>query len=121
MQFRSARAENAAAIADRCPFVFVSQMLGTHWRPTILWEIAHGTLTYNALRRAVPDISDKMLASDLLELSRRGLVNRHVFSSKPRRSAYEVTPRGLALVNVLRDMNAWADAHFPDRFAGQLR
>lgn len=92
----SVRAENADTLADVCPFVYVARLLGTHWRPAILYEIANGSVTYNALRARLAPITDKML------------VIRNELGRSPRRSYYSLTDRGTSLLPVLAVMQRWA-------------
>lgn len=109
MEVVSVRAENAAAIAAECPFVYLVRLLGNHWRPTVLYRIASGVATYNALKNELTPITDKMLATDLRALIEHELIVRHQFSSSPRRSHYELTRRRLSLIPLLHVVQAWAD------------
>ncbi len=110
MQTVSVRAENAARLADECPFVYVTQILGTQWRPAVLYTIGSGVTTYNALRAALPPITDKTLANELVALVEHGLVVRIALREKPLRSRYELTERGRSLLPVLAAMKAWTAA-----------
>lgn len=105
----SVRAENAETLAEACPFVYVARLLGTHWRPSILYKIASGVVTYNALRLSLTPITDKMLATELRTLVETGLVAREELGRNPRRSRYRATPRGASLLPVLAAMEGWAE------------
>lgn len=106
----SVRSENAAMLAEECPFVRFASLLGTHWRPALIWKIGHGTQTYNALRRSLTGITDKMLSTELIALTRDGLVAKIELSAMPRRSRYVLTARGASIVPVLEGMQCWATA-----------
>ncbi len=83
------------------------------WRPAVLYMVGSGVTTYNALRAALPPITDKTLASELVALVEHGLVVRIALREKPLRSRYELTERGLSLLPVLAAMKAWTAADRP--------
>ncbi len=56
------------------------------WKPLILYFLAQGGPTrYGELRRAVRDVSDKMLIQQLKELEADGLVRRTDYKENPHR------------------------------------
>ncbi len=112
MEAISVRAENSAIIAQQCPFVYVAQVLGTHWRPAVLYKIAHGVSTYNALRAALRPITDKTLAAELIALCQHNLIERIPLETKPTivRAQYVTTDRGRSLIPILNAMERWAES-----------
>ena len=51
-------------------------VLGGKWKPLILFHLAHGTRRYGELRRAVDNVSDKVLIQQLKELQADGIIDR---------------------------------------------
>jgi DNA-binding HxlR family transcriptional regulator len=51
-------------------------VLGGKWKPLILFHLAHGTRRYGELRRAVGNVSDKVLIQQLKELHADGIIDR---------------------------------------------
>lgn len=75
----------------------ISEMLsrvGDKWTMMIVRTLSAGPLRFNALRRDVGEISQKMLASTLRKLERDGFVSRTVTPSKPPQVEYALTALG---------------------------
>ncbi|CAN7659846.1 helix-turn-helix domain-containing protein [Bosea sp. LjRoot9] len=78
------------------------------WKPLILYFLAQGGPTrYGELRRAVRDVSDKMLIQQLKELEADGLVKRTDYREVPPRVDYSLTPLGHSLAEALVPLCAW--------------
>ncbi len=65
--------------ASDCPIRDVLDRIGDAWSLLVLRELKQGPSRFNALRRAVSGVSQRMLAVTLRKLERDGLVSRHVF------------------------------------------
>jgi DNA-binding HxlR family transcriptional regulator len=61
------------------------------------------------LRRAIPSITEKMLAQELRELERRNLIKRVVYTKRPLHVEYRVTLLGQSLEPVLAMMLEWGE------------
>jgi DNA-binding HxlR family transcriptional regulator len=61
------------------------------------------------LRRALPDISQRMLTQTLRELRRTGLVARQVFPTVPPGVEYSLTPLGRSMIGPLASLIGWAE------------
>jgi DNA-binding HxlR family transcriptional regulator len=75
----------------------ISEMLALFadkWSLLVIRALAPGPLRFNGLRRAIGDISQKMLASTLRNLERDGFVTRTVTPSAPPRVDYALTDLG---------------------------
>jgi DNA-binding HxlR family transcriptional regulator len=70
-----------------------------------------GAQRFNALRRAIDGISQRMLTRTLRNLERDGLVSRMVTPTVPPRVDYELTPLGHSLVEPVGALSEWAVAH----------
>jgi len=78
------------------------------WKPLILYFVAQGGPTrYGELRRAVRDVSDKMLIQQLKELEADGLVKRTDHKEVPPRVDYSLTPLGRSLAEALVPLCTW--------------
>ena len=75
------RAEPTAE--SECGVNVVFDVVGSKWKPTILWRLAEGDHRFAQLRRAVGEVSEKVLASQLRELERDGLVVRTAHDGFP--------------------------------------
>lgn len=89
------------------------EILGRKWASLILHTLLEGPRHYGELRRAVPELSDRVLSQRMKELEAEGLVLRTVEADGPVRVSYALTPRGAALRPVLEGIAAWARATEP--------
>ena len=78
------------------------------WKPLILYFLAQdGPTRYGELRRAIRDVSDKMLIQQLKELEADGLVKRTDYREIPPRVDYSLTPLGVSLAQALVPLCTW--------------
>ncbi|GLW38863.1 hypothetical protein Pcaca04_27990 [Pectobacterium carotovorum subsp. carotovorum] len=71
--------------------------------------LAGGPRRFSGLQRAIPDISKRMLTQTLRDLERDGLIERHVFPTKPPSVEYKLAPLGHSLLDPLSVLIEWAD------------
>jgi DNA-binding HxlR family transcriptional regulator len=74
------------------------------WGSLALAALHEGSYRFNALRRRVDGVSEKMLAQTLHALERDGLVRREVQTTIPPHVEYTLTPLGEQLAARLLDM-----------------
>jgi DNA-binding HxlR family transcriptional regulator len=98
----------AATDWSRCPVRDVLDRIGGKWTTLIVMILATRPHRFGELRRAVPDISQRMLTQTLRDLQRDGLISRHVFPTLPPSVEYRMTPLGRSLVRPLLGLVRWA-------------
>ena len=87
-------------------------VIGGKWKGMIVYQLLDaGSLRFNALRREVGDITQRMLTKQLRELEEDGLVARTVYAEVPPRVEYRLTPGGEALAPVVAALKVWGEAH----------
>ena len=86
-------------------------VVGSKWKPTILWLLAGRPHRFGELRRAVGDITEKVLSSQLKELIAANLVHREAGSGFPLRVDYSLTPLGRSLEEALEPLGHWGDRY----------
>lgn len=96
-----------------CPVRDVLDRIGDRWTVLVLGELANGTRRFSELRRAVPDISQRMLSQTVRHLEADGLISRTVFPTVPPRVDYALTDLGRSLMVPLGALVAWAGANHP--------
>ncbi|GLR55842.1 hypothetical protein GCM10007919_05640 [Rhizobium indigoferae] len=64
-------------------------------------------MRFGALRRGIPDISQRTLTLTLRNLERDGLVARHYYTELPPRVEYELTDRGKSMLKPLAGFTDW--------------
>jgi DNA-binding HxlR family transcriptional regulator len=96
----------------KCPVRDVLDRIGDQWSVLVMIVLeARGSMRFNALRREIGDVSQRMLAVTLRQLERDGLVVRTVFPTKPPGVAYRLSDLGSSLSGRLQELSAWAEAH----------
>lgn len=70
----------------------------------IVLHLADSPLRYNALRRRVPGVSQKVLTTTLRTLERNGYVLRRESGTVPPQVEYSLTEQCLALLLPMRDL-----------------
>ena len=95
----------------KCPVRDVLDHVGDKWSTLILSVLAPGPRRFGQLRRAIPDISQRMLTQTLRDLQRDGLVRRRVFATVPPSVEYALTGLGESLLEPILGLMQWASAH----------
>lgn len=95
-----------------CPIRNVLSRISCKWPMLVLFTLSQrGTLRFNTLRRALPDISQKMLTATLRTLEEDGLVVRQVYAEVPPRVEYGLTERARSLLPILDELVDWAHSN----------
>lgn len=76
-----------------CSLLLVIDLIGGKWKQRILWHINHGDNRFSLLQKGIPEISEKMLTTQLKELETSGLINRYVISEKPLNVQYALSDK----------------------------
>ncbi len=105
----SVNLENEQALETECPFIFALSLMGKRWKPAILWKMTEGIYRFGEMKRAIPQISEKMLTQHLRELETDGLITRTIYSEMPPRVEYALTKLGSSLQPILEQLNNWGE------------
>lgn len=93
-----------------CSVEEAMRLLGGRWRLLVVSYLVDGPKRFNALRRDIPAISQRMLTIDLRALEQAGLVQRTVFPTVPVTVEYQLTEDGqrlLPVVEVMKQFGLW--------------
>jgi DNA-binding HxlR family transcriptional regulator len=82
--------------------------IGDKWSVLIVSRLGKGPIRFNALKRDIGGISQRMLTLTLRNLERDGLITRTVFPTVPPRVDYELTPLGRSLLAPVSALGDWA-------------
>ena len=114
---------DAALIADvfarDCPSRDVLAHVAGKWSVLALLALDEGGYRFNALRRRVQGVSEKMLAQTLQTLERDGMVTREVVTAIPPRVEYELTPLGARVAAHMRELVELLEGAVPDVVAAR--
>ena len=97
------------ADTSACPIRDVLDCIGDRWSLLTLTTLAGGTLRFTELKRAIGDISQRMLAQTLRTLEREGYVSRKVYATIPPKVEYRLTTLGQSLLGEVAPLVAWAE------------
>jgi len=93
------------------------EVIGGKWKAIILCHLRHDTMRTSELRRAIPQITQKMLTQQLRELEADGIVQRRVYEQVPPKVEYCLTERGESLNAILNQLCKWGEANIDERRA----
>jgi DNA-binding HxlR family transcriptional regulator len=87
------------------------EVLGGKWKMLLISLLAERSMRYSELRRAIPEVSEKMLISSLQELEYHGIVHRQVLEAVPPQVAYSLTDYGRTVTDVATVLYEWGERH----------
>ncbi|MCA8897227.1 MAG: helix-turn-helix domain-containing protein [Hyphomonas sp.] len=102
-----------------CPMILLLDRVANKWAVLIVAALWKRPLRFNALRRTVGGISQKMLSQTLKGLERDGLVSRTVTPSTPVTVEYAITELGKTLAIVMDELRVWSADHIDDVIAAR--
>ena len=103
-----------------CAVEEAMRLLGGRWRTVLLSYLMAGPKRFSEIRRAVPNISQRMLTLDLRALEEAGLVKRTVYPTSPVKVEYQMTEDGMrlhAVVAVMKEFGLWLKQRDADQKA----
>jgi DNA-binding HxlR family transcriptional regulator len=107
-----------ALVADvfsrKCTSRTVLETITGRWAILALAALYEGPYRFNALRRRVDGVSEKMLSQTLQALERDGMVLREAEHTIPPRVEYSLTPLGREAAEHLIPLITWVEGRMPD-------
>ena len=100
--------------AADCPSRLLLDQIADKWSVLILTALCNGPLRFNAIKRRLEGITQKVLTQSLRRLERNGIVARRVIPGSPVAVEYRITPLGRTLDQPFRALHAWTLDHLPD-------
>jgi DNA-binding HxlR family transcriptional regulator len=94
----------ADVFARDCGSRAAFEVVTSKWASLALLALGEGSYRFNALRRRVEGVSEKMLSQTLQALERDGMVTRDVVTTIPPRVEYALTPLGEGVAERLRSL-----------------
>lgn len=100
--------------AASCPTRLLLDRIADKWTVLLLTTLAVQPMRFNALKRRIEGVSQKMLSQTLRQMERDGLVTRSVEATVPVSVTYAITPLGETLVQALQPVIDWAETRMPE-------
>jgi DNA-binding HxlR family transcriptional regulator len=109
----------ADVFARDCSSREILQTVTGRWGVLILAALAEGTYRFNALRRRVDGVSERMLSQTLQNLERDGMLTRTVVEAIPPKVEYTLTPLGRDVAERLHGLIELVQSNVPEVFAAR--
>ena len=121
----SARDEHGQLLFDvfaqDCPSRPAMEHVTSRWGLLAILALRDGSVRFNALRRRVDGVSEKMLSQTLHALERDGFVDRQAQLTIPPRVDYSLTPLGLEVSHQLFALVELLEGRMPAILLAQQR
>ncbi|MBU9737501.1 winged helix-turn-helix transcriptional regulator [Diplocloster agilis] len=89
----------------KCALLLTIDLIGGKWKLRLLWHIIHGDNRFSLLRRAIPEITEKMLTTQLKELENSGMIVRWVDRGQvPVKVEYSVSGEYDSIIPIIDDL-----------------
>ena len=82
-------------------------LIGTKWKPLILFHLLEGALRSGILQKKIKGISNKMFTQTVRDLEKDGLIYRKVYPVVPPKVEYKLSDKGKSLEKILRSLDKW--------------
>lgn len=99
-----------------CPIARSLDVVGEWWSMMILRDAFFGATRFDQFQKSL-EISPGMLTKRLNAMVDNGLLERRVYTDKPPRHEYVLTPRARTFFPVLAALSAWGNDVFADQGA----
>lgn len=94
-----------------CPVATTVALIGSKWKLLIIRNLLARPWRFNALKKALEGISQKVLTDSLRSMEADGIITRTVYPEVPPRVEYALTELGKSLKPILDSMRAWGEAY----------
>ena len=116
---KAANSKIPNAYSADCPTRQILDRVGDKWAVLILLLVRDEPMRFNALRRTIEGISQKMLSQVLKSLERDGLIRRR--ATVPVTVEYSITPLGATLAGAVDPLREWAEQNLKEVLNAQRR
>ena len=95
-----------------CPVQATINVLSGKRKVQAIWRLSFGPLRFAELRNLLRGVSEKVLAAQLRELEKDGVVSRTTVRSSPPKVTYSLSRSGESLIPLLQDLCDWGSKQF---------
>ncbi|PGH40618.1 MAG: transcriptional regulator [Candidatus Nephrothrix sp. EaCA] len=98
------------AAAPACSVDYAFRRVGGRHKGRILWHLhLHAIMRYGELRKALSNVTPKMLTQTLRELEQDGLIRRKAYHEALPKVEYSLTEMGAELIPFIDHLRQWGD------------
>ncbi|MCS4301261.1 MULTISPECIES: winged helix-turn-helix transcriptional regulator [unclassified Chryseobacterium] len=102
---------NKKALADECPEIYASNIVGGQWALAICCYLINGKMRFGELKKSLQNITERMLTLQLRRLEEDKIITRTVYAEVPPRVEYELTEIGYKLKPIILEFEKWGIEH----------
>ncbi len=99
---------------DECPMVLVQKLLSGKRKIMILWYLSNKVLRFSDIKRKLPDVTQKMLTTQLRSLEEDNLIYRTVHATVPPKVEYGLTEFGEKIIPILEMMHEFGATYLEE-------
>lgn len=97
---------------EQCQVVAALNIIVGKWKPLIILHLMDGQKKrFSELKNLMPDITQKMLTSQLRDLESELIIKRKVYAQVPPKVEYSITEYGKSLGPILEQIHEWGATH----------
>lgn len=98
-----------------CPVAKTLEVVGDRWTLLVVRDLLRGTRRFQDLLVSLPGIAPNILSDRLKLMEEHGLVRRRLYSKRPPRAEYTLSPKGQELAVVVGALASWGSRHVHKR------
>ena len=92
-----------------CPVELALDVIGGKWKGIIIHRLLNEEMRFNALKRSIPAISQRMLTTQLKQLVEEGVIERQLEDDGGVKVTYRLTKVGKAIKPLMVKLRAWGN------------
>lgn len=102
--------DSAAFNPEACPVRKAMEIVGGKWKLFIIQQLGNNVMRYGDLKRAIPEISEKMFIQELKSLVDAGVVDKKSFGEIPPRVEYRLTEKGKKALPLVKHIRKFGES-----------
>ncbi|REA59660.1 transcriptional regulator [Dyadobacter luteus] len=103
----STNSENEQALHNYCDAAYTLSLISGRWKLSILTSIQNGAHRFSLLKSAVPLVTERILAMQLLDLEKSELIVKFKNPDHGRSATYRLSGKGLSLMPLIERLAIW--------------
>lgn len=103
------------------PFSYALSLIQGKWKMHILfwlWKVE--VMRYGEIKKALGNVTHKMLSNQLKELERDGVIIRTEYPQVPPKVEYSLSDLGKSFMPILQEICLWGKEHSPKKEENQV-
>ncbi|MCT4632430.1 MAG: winged helix-turn-helix transcriptional regulator [Firmicutes bacterium] len=94
--------------SEMCSLCIAQKLIRGKWKLVIIWLLRDEALRFSELKKAIPNIKQGPLTTQLKELESIGVLNRKSYNQVPPKVEYSLTDIGREFMEIIEAMQSWS-------------